>query len=119
MSAIFEQETNRVCVLRVRGELKKSELDAAQAEFAQKLAPSAPFKLLILLEAFSGWERGAAWDDTEFFFNHRDDFERIAVVGPERWEAEVLAFTGAGLRDGEVKYFPESSQANARKWLTG
>ena len=41
---------------------------------------------------------------TDFFFSHRNDFEKIAVVGNPRWEAQVLAFTGAGLsqRAGEV-----------------
>ena len=46
-----------------------------------------------------------ATGDTDFFFSHRNDFEKIAVVGNPRWEAQVLAFTGAGLRKGPVKFF--------------
>ena len=85
--------------------------------FAKKIAPGGSVKLLILLEGFTGWERGAGWDDTEFFFSHRDDFEKIAVVGNPRFEAEVLAFTGAGLRKGPVKFFPETGESDARAWL--
>lgn len=116
MSANLKQHDDRLCVLRVGGVLKKSELDAVQSEFAQKIAPAGTVKLLILLEGFTGWERGAAWDDTEFFFSHRNDVEKIAVVGNPRWEAEVLAFTGAGLRKGPVKFFPETGEFDARAW---
>ena len=71
----------------------------------------------MLLENFTGWERGERCGDTDFFFSHRNDFEKIAVVGNLRWEAQVLAFTGAGLRKGPVKLFPETGEPEARAWL--
>lgn len=117
MSANLEQHDNRLLVLRVGGELKKSELDTVQSEFVQKIAGGGTVKLLVLLQNFTGWERSEAWGDTDFFFSHRNDFERIAVVGNPRWEAQVLAFTGAGLRKGPVKFFPEAGEAEARAWL--
>jgi hypothetical protein len=117
MSANLEQRDNRLLVLRVGGELKKSELDAVQSEFMQKIAGAGTVKLLVLLENFTGWERDEAWGDTDFFFSHRNDFEKIAVVGDARWEAQVLAFTGAGLRKGPVKFFPETGETEARGWL--
>jgi hypothetical protein len=116
MSAILEQH-DRLCVLRVGGLLRKSELDAAQSEFAGKIAGAGTVKLLVLLENFTGWERDEAWGDTDFFFSHRNDFEKIAVIGNPRWEAQVLAFTGAGLRKGPVKFFPETGESEARAWL--
>ena len=117
MSANLEQQTDRLCVLRIGGELKKSELDAAQSEFVKHIAEAGPVRMLVLLENFAGWARGEDWGDTDFFFSHRDDFEKIAVVGPSRWEAQILAFSGAGLREGPVKFFPETGEAEARAWL--
>ncbi len=117
MSAILEQEGGRLCVLRINGLLKKSELEATQAEFVEKIFASGSVKLLVILEDFSGWERGADWGDTDFFFSHRNDFEKIAIVGNPRWEAEVLAFAGAGLRKGPVQFFPETGEIEAREWL--
>src|SRR6266576_7047947 len=86
----LEQHSDRLLVLRVGGELKKSKLDAVQSEFLEKIAGAGTVKLLVLLEDFTGWERGEQSDDTAFFFSHRNDFERIAVVGIPRWEAQVL-----------------------------
>ena len=117
MSANLEQHADRLLVLRVGGELKKSELDAVQSEFVQKIAGAGTVKLLVFLENFTGWERGEQWGDTDFFFSHRNDFAQIAVVGNLRWEAQVLAFTGAGLRKGPVKFFPETGEPEARAWL--
>ena len=117
MSANLEQHPDRLLVLRITGELKKSELDAVQSEFVQKIAGTGTIKLLVLLENFTGWERSEGWGDTDFFFSHRNDFEKIAVVGDPRWEAQVLAFTGAGLRKGPVKFFPEAAKSEARAWL--
>ena len=117
MSATLEQHDGRLLVLRLTGELKISEFNAAQTEFAQKIAGAGMVKLLVLLENFSGWERSEAWGDTDFFFRHRNDVEKIAVVGHPGWEAPMLAFTGAGLRKGPVKCFPETDEAEARAWL--
>jgi hypothetical protein len=117
MSANLEQHPDRLLVLRVGGQLKKSELDAVQAKFVEKITGAGTVKLLVLLEDFTGWERSEGWGDTDFFFSHRNDFEKIAVVGKPRWEAEVLAFTGAGLRKGPVKFFLETGETAARAWL--
>src|SRR3982751_3854584 len=119
MSANLEQSHDQLCILRVGGQLKKSELEAAESKFVEIIAGAGAVKLLVLLENFTGWERGEAWGDTTFFFRHRDDFKKIAVVGNPRWEAQVLAFTGAGFRKGPVKFFPETGESEARAWLAG
>ena len=117
MSTTIEQHPDRLLVLRITGEMKKSEFDAVQGEFVRNIAGAGPIKLLVLLENFTGWERNEEWGDTDFFFEHRNDFEKIAIVGNPSWEAQVLAFTGAGLRKGPVKMFPETGGSEARAWL--
>jgi len=116
MSTSLEQQSDRLFRLRVQGQLKKSELDAVQNDIVAKMTVR-PVQLLVILESFTGWERTEAWSDTEFFFSHQGDFEKIAVVGDPRWETEVLAFTGVGIRQGPVKFFPETCEQEARAWL--
>ena len=41
--------------------------------------------VVLLAENFSGWEIGAAWDDAAFGIQHRNDFEKMAVVGGPKW----------------------------------
>ncbi len=117
MSAVLEEYPDRLLVLRVGGELKKAELDAVQSEFVEKMAGAGTVKPLVVLQNFTGWERGEQWGDTDFFFSHGNDFEKIAVIGDPQWAAQILAFTSAGLRKGPVKLFPETAEAEARAWL--
>lgn len=117
MSANLEHHGDRLLILRIRGALKKFELDAAQTDAVREIGAGGPVRLLVLLKNFIGWERNEEWGDTDFFFSHRNDFEKIAVVGHPSWEAQILAFTGAGLRKGPVKFFPESAETEARGWL--
>jgi hypothetical protein len=116
MSANVEQRTDGLFVLRIEGELKKSELDAVQCEMAAKLT-ARPIQLLVILQNFTGWERSEEWGNLEFFLSHQGDFGKIAVVGDPTWEAQALAFTGAGFRKGPVKFFPETGEQDARAWL--
>ena len=117
MSAILEHQTGNIYQLRVIGELRKSDLDAVQSDFAQNLADAGSIRVLVLLESFTGCERGATWDDGGFYHCHGDDNERIAVVGDPRWEAETLAYSGAGMRKAPVRFFSGSDESEARSWL--
>jgi SpoIIAA-like len=117
MSINLERQDERLIVVRVAGKLTKVELDGAQNEAMRDVPSAGPIKVLVLLENFTGWERNEDWGDTDFFFSHRNDVEKIAVVGDPSWEAQVLAFTGAGLRKGPVKFFAETSEQEARAWL--
>jgi hypothetical protein len=117
MSINLERQGERLIVLRVAGKLKKIELDAAQNEAVRDVPSAGPIKVLVLLEKFAGWERNEDWGDTDFFFRHQHDVEKMAVVGDRSWEAQVLAFTGAGLRKGPLKFFPETGEQEARAWL--
>jgi len=116
MSANLEQQSDRLFLIRIRGQLKKTELDAVQNDIVAKMTVR-PVQLLVTLESFTGWERTEAWADTEFFFSHQGDFGKIAIVGDPRWETEALAFAGAGIRQGPVNFFPETGEQDARAWL--
>ena len=118
MSATLEHQTDNLYLVRISGNLKKSELDELQSEFVAFLADAGAIRLLIVLENFTGWDRDGDWGDQSFFLTHGDYLERIAIVGERGWEAEMLAVVGAGLRKAPVKFYPPSGEAQARVWLS-
>jgi hypothetical protein len=77
--------------------------------------PKARF-LYYLDEGFTGWEMGAMWEDAKFGLRHKDDFEKIAVVGGPKWVA-----WGTNLfkyfMEGQVKVFPPEQLQEAWNWL--
>ena len=117
MSATIQAEAGRTWQLRIGGVLKKAELDSAQAAARQEIAKAGKIKVLLLLEGFQGWEKGADWGDMTFTITHGDDIEKIAIVGDPKWETEALMFVGAGFRRTPVKFFVSGEATQARAWL--
>ncbi len=118
MAATIIEEDGELKVLKVTGLLKKSELDILQAKVVNQVSPDTSIKLLVIVEGFQGWERGADWGDMTFITTYGDRIGKIAFVADPRWETDLLMFAGAGLRRAPVQFFPQSRLSEARAWLT-
>jgi len=118
MSVQIEYYPNDICVLRISRILKQSEFSAEQGVLARKIDSGSKPRLLVMLENFEGWERGADWgNDLDFLFSQSNQIAKIAIVGEPRWETLALAFAGAGVRRAPVKFFPPNELEQARTWL--
>jgi hypothetical protein len=106
MPVQMQYEPNDICVLRLSGILKRSEFGAEQNAFARKIDMGSKPRLLVILENFEGWERGADWgNDLDFLFVHSSKISKIAIVAEPRWANLALDFAGGGVRRGPVKFF--------------
>lgn len=103
--------------IRITGELKKAESDRMQTVAAEVIKREGKIKILVFLQNFLGWEKGADWEDTSFQVKHDSDIEKIAIVGDEKWRNLVLAFTGKPFRSVETEYFTPSQLEQARAWI--
>jgi hypothetical protein len=118
MPVEMKYEPDDICVLRISGILKRSEFGAEQNALARKIDMGSKPRLLVILENFEGWERGADWgNDLDFLFLHSGKISKIAIVAEPRWDALALAFAGAGVRRAPVKFFPPNDLDQARNWL--
>ena len=63
MGATIEREEGNLRVLKITGLVRKSELDAALATEARQWGLATHVKVLVIVEDFKGWERGADWGD--------------------------------------------------------
>jgi hypothetical protein len=115
MPVEMKYEPDGIYALRISGILKRSEFAAEQSALGRTIG-SKP-RLLVILENFEGWERGADWNDLDFMISHGGKISKIAIVGEPRWETLALAFAGAGVRRAPVKFFPPSELEQARRWL--
>jgi len=113
----IQPQPNDIYVLRISGTLTRSEFGAEQSALARNMDMGSKPRLLVILENFQGWERGADWNDLDFMISHGGKISKIAIVAESRWEALALAFAGAGVRRAPVKFFPPNEQEQARSWL--
>ena len=117
MPVQIQYQPDDICVLRINGILKRSKFGAEQNALARKIDMGSKPRLLVILEKFEGWERGADWNDLDFLISHGGKISKIAIVAEPRWETLALAFAGAGVRRAPVKFFPPNELEQARSWL--
>jgi hypothetical protein len=72
----------------------------------------------MLLDAteLKGWELRAAWDDFKLGLKHGKEFNKIAIVGHEKW-MEYAAKMGSWFIAGQSKQFDDLKEAT--DWLKG
>ncbi len=63
---------------------------------------------------FEGWELRAAWDDFKIGLKHGGAFDKLAIVGENKWK-EKMATIASWFMSGEVEYFEDADAAIA--WL--
>jgi hypothetical protein len=117
MPVQIQHQSDDISVLRISGILKRSEFAAEQTALARAIDIGSKPRLLVILENFEGWERGADWNDLDFLISHGGKISKIAIVAEPRWEPLALAFAGAGVRRAPVKFFPPNELEQARRWL--
>ena len=76
MPVQIQYQANDTYVLRISGILKRSEFGAEQAELARNIDTGSKPRLLVILENFEGWERGADWNDLDFISRRAVKFPR-------------------------------------------
>ena len=72
--------------------------------------------LLDMGDEFHGWEAAALWDDAYFGVTHRDDFEKMGVIGGPKWVDWVMKIA-ALLMSCEVRSFSSSEREEALRWI--
>jgi hypothetical protein len=103
--------------LDLQGTLRRDEFLQCQRALAREMDGGATVRLLVILDRFEGWDARDDWRDLSFYVTYGDAIDRIAIVGPESWRAEMLMFAGAELRKAPVEFFAEDRLAQAGVWL--
>jgi hypothetical protein len=103
--------------LRIRGVMRLADMVAIQALAHELIERGKKPRCLIVAEDFQGWDKQDDWNDINFFMEHGDDIEKMAIVGDERWKDDIFLFTGKGLRKTQIEFFPASALNEAEAWL--
>lgn len=68
------------------------------------------------MQDFHGWTLSAMWRDAKFDFAHKDEFEKIAMVGSEKWE-DWLSQIMKPFTKAEIKFFKLEERELAKAWI--
>ncbi len=59
---------------------------------------------------FEGWELAAIWDDFKFGLKHRNEFNKIAIIGNKNWQ-QTMTKIGQWFISGEIQFFEQTEPA--------
>ena len=110
-------DADGVVTVRLTGRLKESEVLAVQTDVAAVIRAKGNVRLLVLTEAFQGWERGREWSSFSFQEQYDPHIDRMAIVGEQQWEDSALMFAAKGLRPFPIEYFSTDELARAHAWV--
>lgn len=106
-----------VLTLKVSGTLTQPELASLQTAAANVIGKGGRWRVLVLTENFTGWERGGTWDDFSLQSEMDAGIAKMAIVGERKWQDLTLLFTAQGLRTFPIEYFESAQLDAARAWL--
>ncbi|HZI33312.1 MAG TPA: STAS/SEC14 domain-containing protein [Candidatus Binatia bacterium] len=118
MITIRSETEGRTLVIEAAGKLTTKDYEEIFIpKLTELIQQHGKIKIVFYLnETFDGWELGAMWDDARFGLQHRNDFERIALVGGPRWVA-WLTRLGSYFMHCELKTFEGASLKEAVDWV--
>jgi hypothetical protein len=118
MIEIMPESNGSALALRASGKLTDADYkEVLIPKIEEVIKRSGKAKVLLYLPVdFTGWEAHAMWDDARFGLRHRNDFEKLAVVGGAKW-VEWATKIGSYFMEGEVRTFPEAQLEEALDWI--
>ncbi len=119
MIEVEHDRPNGILIVRASGVLTAHDYEVAlpEIEYAMELAGE-PWRLLLRLEDFRGWEIKALWQELKFDFRHLNDPGRVAVVGDSTLE-EWATRLAAPFAKAEIRFYRFERENEARRWLRG
>ena len=117
MACEITKTDGAVVYARISGVMMLKELQSLQSAGMDVIRHGIKARLLVTLENFQGWEKGADWRDVTFLVSHGKDIAKIAFVGDERWKDDAFAFVGKGLRSTEIEFFFPAALKEAESWI--
>ncbi|MGD0828023.1 MAG: STAS/SEC14 domain-containing protein [Desulfobaccales bacterium] len=118
MFQIMPESQGKILGLRATGKLTDQDYQEILIPCMEALIKKhGKVRLLCFMdEEFAGVEAWALWDDAKFFVPHRDDLEKLAVVGGPKW-ITLITKLFTPLMEGEVKTFPSDQLFEAWEWI--
>ncbi|NQV85045.1 MAG: STAS/SEC14 domain-containing protein [Rhodospirillales bacterium] len=116
MFKVLPESKGRRLYVRASGTLTDDDYKELMPRMEKAIDEFGRLRLFVDMQDLEGWEIKAAFDDFAFGLKHWNDFERVAMVGNQRWE-EISAKVFDALSAGEVRFFDAAHRDTAHDWI--
>jgi hypothetical protein len=117
MSVLIETEANGLLNVIVSNLMTRKDVNHCQETVVTAIKRYGNIKVLMVLDAFQGWETSDEWKDFLFYAEYEDKIKKIAVLGDLKWKEDMFSFLSGPFRSGLIEFFNPSQKSEARTWL--
>lgn len=115
MYQLMNESSGNVMGIKVSDKLTEKDFQTLVPLIENAINEQRKIHLLWDMDDFEGWNLNASWQDLKFDTKHKDDIERLALVGDKQWEKWISQPTKMFFK--EAKYFDRDRAAEAWNWL--
>lgn len=112
----LDESSGNTVGYKVVGKLTEEHYASIGRELDELVDQTGKIRLLVDLQDFEGIDLGGIREDFRIGMRHRNDIEKLAVVGDRKWQ-EWMTRISDPLTSGEVRYFDTSEMDSAWAWV--
>jgi len=108
------QHEDSLIVVGVFGELTLADYQRFEREVGGQMQTAGRVNILVDLRDMIGYTLDVAWEDIKFIREHGNEFNRVAIVTKDQWQA-WSAWVSNLFVAADIRVF--NSYADAKKWV--
>ncbi len=117
MVEIFKSNNKNVFGFKIVGELTDNDMNNIVPKLLESIKKYGKVNMLIDMTEYGKQSTSRFFDDISLAIGHRNDIERISIVGNKLWQ-KILAKTSSVFFKGQ-KYFDIDDIDKAWNWVNG
>ena len=111
-----EHLPGKVLDVTVAGKITAEDYESLVPRLESEIEQHDEIRVLFDMREMEGVEPRAVWENLKFDLEHRADYERVAVVGDERWHDWATQLFKP-IAEGAVRYFDVGQRDEAIAWV--
>jgi hypothetical protein len=116
MLQLLEESREDLMAFRLTGSVDKHDYDVMLPILEEKIKQYDKVRVYAELQDVSDLSLRALWEELRFDFRHAADFNRVAVVGNQKW-LDWLTIMATPFTTAKIKYFAPVNRDLALDWV--
>tara|TARA_R110002051_G_scaffold126868_1_gene200467 strand:+ start:118 stop:477 length:360 start_codon:yes stop_codon:yes gene_type:complete len=116
MLQIIDVKKDNVIATLATGKLEQQDIEKVHPIIHSILDKGFKVRWYFEMVNFTGWDVPGLWEDLKMDTAHATDYEKIAMVGDEKWQEWITQFMKP-FTNAEIKYFNLDQKEDAKSWI--
>ncbi|MEX0685509.1 MAG: STAS/SEC14 domain-containing protein [Balneolales bacterium] len=111
------KQKDKVVEIHVKGRISEEDYKKIIPELENEIQKHDKINLYCEIDNITGVDAGAVWHDLKFGTKHFNSFNKVAIIGHEKW-IEWMSVLAKPFTTATVKIFKPEKREEAKYWLS-